>query len=100
MTITVLGIDIAKNVFQLHGANAHGKMVFSKRISRSTLLRTVQQLPVCLIAMEACGGSNYWARKFTAMGYLVKLISPQFVKPYVKTNKNDCNDGAPRRPPF
>lgn len=94
MTITVLGIDIAKNVFQLHGANAHGKMVFSKRVSRSTLLRTVQQLPVCLIAMEACGGAHYWARKFTAMGYLVKLISPQFVKPYVKTNKNDCNDAA------
>jgi transposase len=92
MTLTILGIDIAKNVFQLHGANSHGKKVFSKRVSRSTLLRTVQQLQPCLIGMEACGSAHYWARRFTELGHTVKLMGPQFVKPYVKTNKNDFND--------
>ncbi|OJW52812.1 MAG: IS110 family transposase [Alphaproteobacteria bacterium 41-28] len=92
MNITILGIDIAKNVFQLHGANSHGKKLFSKRVGRATLLRTVQQIQPCLIGMEACGSSHYWARKFTELGHTVKLIGPQFVKPYVKTNKNDAND--------
>jgi transposase len=95
MTITTLGIDLAKNVFQLHGANAYGKKIFSKRVGRAAFLRTLQQLPRCLIGMEACGGAYYWARQLEAMGHTVRLISPQFVKPYVKSsNKNDPNDAA------
>jgi transposase len=90
--ISVLGIDLAKTIFQIHGANARGKKVFSKRISRQKLATFVANLPPCLIGMEACGGAHYWARRFTEMGHEVKLMSPQYVKPYVKTNKNDAND--------
>ena len=90
--ITTLGIDLAKNVFQLHGADARGKMVFKKRIQRSRLLTHIANLSPCLIGMEACGGSHYWARKFREFGHEVKMMSPQFVKPYVKSNKNDGND--------
>lgn len=92
MDITTLGIDIAKNIFQLHGTNEHGKVELRKRLRRDRLLPYMQNLPPCLVAMEACGGAHYWARKFSAYGHTVKLIAPQYVKPYVKTNKNDYND--------
>ena len=92
MNITAIGIDIAKNVFQIHGVDAQGKTVSQKRLTRNKLVGYIAQLPACLIGMEACGGSNYWARKFQELGHEVKLISPQFVKPYVKSNKNDKND--------
>lgn len=90
--IKVLGIDLAKDVFQLHGVNAIGKQVLKKRIERDKLAEYIANMPQCIIAMEACGGSNYWARVFQRNGHIVKLISPQFVKPFVKTNKNDAND--------
>lgn len=90
--VTLLGVDLAKNVFQLHGVDEKGNPLLKKKISRSKLLDTIAQLPPCTIAMEACGGSNYWYRKFSTHGHNVKLISPQFVKPFVKTNKNDRND--------
>jgi len=90
--IKVLGIDLAKDVFQLHGVNAMGKQVLKKRIERDKLAEYIAHIPQCTIAMEACGGSNYWARVFQRQGHNVKLISPQFVKPFVKTNKNDAND--------
>ena len=92
MNISLLGIDIAKNVFQLHGVDLAGKAVMKKRISRDKLAAEVANLPSCTIVMESCGGANYWARVFQKSGHTVKLISPQFVKPYVKTNKNDAND--------
>jgi transposase len=92
MNITILGIDLAKNVFQLHGADSRGKVVLKKKLSRKRLCEFVANLPQCTIAMEACGGANNWARKFMAYGHQVKLISPQFVKPFVKGNKNDRND--------
>ncbi len=92
MDIKVLGIDLAKNVFQLHGVDERGKEALSKRISRSQLPAFIANLPPCLIGMEVCGGSNYWARKFRGYGHKVKLMSPQYVKPYIKTNKNDAND--------
>lgn len=92
MNINLLGIDIAKNVFQLHGADNNGKKVLKKRIERNQLTDYVAQLPQCSIVMKACGGANYWARVFQRCGHTVKLISPQFVKPFVKTNKNDAND--------
>ena len=92
MTISVLGIDIAKNTFQLHGTDSAGNPKLRKRLPRNKLAAFVANLPRCLIVMESCGGANYWARVFQSSGHSVKLISPQFVKPFVKTNKNDAND--------
>jgi transposase len=92
MNASIVGIDIAKNVFQLHGVDKAGKIVFKKRVYRDDLMKLVAKLAPCIIAMEACSGSNYWSRKFIALGHTVKLISPQYVKPYVKTNKNDAHD--------
>ncbi|MBW8308035.1 MAG: transposase [Candidatus Paracaedibacteraceae bacterium] len=100
MTIKILGIDIAKRVFQLHGVDFQGKTVFKKRVGREQLVSIIANLPSCLIGMESCGRSHYWARQFKHYGHEVKLMSPQYVKPYIKTNKNDANDGVPRRPPF
>lgn len=92
MNIITLGIDLAKNVFQLYGVDSTGKVVVTKRLSRAKLTSYITKLPSCLIGMEACRSANYWARKFQSFGHEVKLMSPQFVKPYVKTNKNDSND--------
>src|SRR5262245_27469249 len=92
MNGTTLGIDLAKQVFQLHGVDAHGQVVVQKRVARSKLRATIAQLPACVIGMEACGSAQYWAREFQKLGHTVKLISPQFVKPYVKGNKNDSRD--------
>lgn len=90
--ITLLGIDIAKRVFQLHGIDKNGKALLKKKLQRSELKNYVANLPACRIVMEACGSAHYWAREFQSLGHDVKLISPQFVKPFVKTNKNDAND--------
>ena len=103
-TISILGIDIAKNTFQLHGADNSGRAVHKKRLPRRELAAHVANLPSCTIVMESCGGANYWARVFQRSGHSVKLISPQFAKPFVKTNKNDANDAqaiveAASRPP-
>jgi transposase len=92
MTVTTLGIDLAKNIFQLHGVDERGKVTSQKRVPRHKLRETVAQLAPCVIGMEACGSAQYWAREFQKMGHTVKLISPQFVKPYVKGNKNDSRD--------
>jgi transposase len=90
--VTLLGIDIAKEIFQLHGVNESGKAVLKKKLKRAELLTFIVQLEPCLIIMEACGGSHYWAREFKKLGHEVKLISPQYVKPFVRGNKNDRND--------
>lgn len=92
MNIKTLGIDIAKSVFELHGVDINGKTVLKKRLSREKLPEFIAQLSPCLIGLEACGGSHYWGRKFKAMGHDVRLMNPQFVKPYVKSNKNDAQD--------
>lgn len=92
MNITTLGIDLAKNVFQLHGVDKNGKVVLKKTLSRNKLLYFIAKLPICRIVMEACGSANYWTRKFKTYGHDVKLISPQLVKPFVKGNKNDYKD--------
>ncbi len=92
MKITTIGIDSAKNVFQVHGVDAHGKVVLRKKLARSTVPEFFIQLQSCLIGMEACGSAHYWARKLAAMGHTVKLMASQFVKPCVKTNKNDAAD--------
>ena len=94
MNISRIGIDLAKNVFQLHGVDRHGKAVWKRRLKRDQWLKAVlsQAEPGCEIGMEACAGANHWARELESRGYTVKLIAPQFVKPYVKSNKNDAND--------
>jgi len=92
MKITTIGIDLAKNVFQVHGVDEHGKVVLRKQLRRDQMAVFFANLPPCLIGMEACGSAHYWARKLSALGHTVRLMAPQFVKPYVKTNKNDCND--------
>ncbi len=92
MNISVLGVDLAKSLFQLHGVNDTGKVVMRRKVTRAKLRETVMQLEPCLIAMEACSSAHYWARAFEEVGHEVRLISPQFVKPYVKSNKNDAAD--------
>lgn len=90
--ITVLGIDLAKNVFQFHGVDDKGKVVLKKKLTRAQVIPFMTNLPPCLVGMEACGGSNHWARELQKLGHDVRLMSPQFVKPYVKSNKNDASD--------
>src|SRR4030066_1612142 len=92
MKITTIGIDLAKEVFQIHGVDMHGKAVLRKQLRRSEMARFFANLDPCLVGMEACGSSHHWARKLGEFGHTVKLISPQFVKPYVKTNKHDMAD--------
>ncbi|KAA1171805.1 IS110 family transposase [Photorhabdus heterorhabditis] len=92
MTVITIGIDLAKNVFQIHGVDVHGKCKLKKRIKRSQMTTFFANLSPCLIGMEACAGAHHWARILTAQGHHVKLMAPQFVKPYVKTNKNDMAD--------
>ena len=92
MNITTIGLDLAKSVFQVHGVNERGKAALTKVLRRAQVLPFFAQLPPCLIGMEACGSAHFWARKLTALGHTVKLMAPQFVKPYVKTNKNDARD--------
>lgn len=90
--IKVLGVDLAKDVFQLHGTDAKGNRVVTKRLSRVKLVEYMANITPCLVGIEACGGAHYWARVFEEHGHTVKMISPQFVKPYVKSNKNDARD--------
>ena len=92
MTIAVLGIDLAKHVFQLHGIDAHGRAVASKRVSRAKLAEAVVQLAPRLVAMEARCGAHHWARRFRELALEVRLIHARFVHPFVKSAKNDARD--------
>lgn len=92
MKITTVGIDLAKNVIQVHGVDERGKAALKKPLKRAQVLPYFAKLPPCLIGMEACGSAHDWARKLEKLGHTVKLIAPQFVKPYVKTNKHDAAD--------
>jgi transposase len=92
MKITTIGIDLAKTVFAIHGVNEHGRAVLKKLLKRDQMAAFFANLPACLIGMEACGSAHYWARKLQGMGHTVRLMAPQFVKPYVKANKNDAAD--------
>ena len=92
MNITTIGVDLAKNVLQIHGVDERGKAVLRKPLKRTQVLEFFVNLPPCLIGMEACGSAHFWARKLMELGHTVKLMAPQFVKPYVKTNKNDAAD--------
>ncbi len=92
--VSTIGLDLAKQVFHVHGADASGVPVFSRRISRAKLLPFFASHPKCTVAMETCGGSHYWARELERMGHEVRLIAPNYVKPYVKRQKNDAADAA------
>lgn len=92
MKVTTIGLDLAKEIFQVHAADEHGKIVQKKKLRRKEMTAYFANLEPCLIGMEACASSHYWARKFQSMGHTVKLMAPQFVKPYVKTNKHDAAD--------
>jgi transposase len=94
MKIKRIGVDLAKNVYQLHGVDQHDNCVWKRRLKRENWLKVLFEKaePGCEIGMEACTGSHHWARLLREKGYVVKLIAPQFVKPYVKSNKNDAND--------
>lgn len=92
MKITTIGLDIAKSIFHLCGVNKMGRLLKKKQLKRKQVLPYLARLEPCLVVMEACGGANYWAREIKALGHEVKLIAPQYVKPYVKGNKNDYND--------
>ena len=92
MNVTTVGLDLAKSVFQVHGVDPHGKPVLRKQLRRDQVPAYFANLPACLIGIEACGSAHHWARKLESLGHTVKLMAPQFVKPYVKTNKNDIAD--------
>lgn len=90
--LSVLGIDLAKNVFQVHGVDSLGRPQVRRKLSRTGLKRFVANLEPCLVGVEACGGARYWVREIKQYGHDVRMIPPQFVKPFVKSDKNDAND--------
>lgn len=92
MKITTIGLDIAKSIFHLFAVDYRGKLVQKKILRRKKMTRYFAQLPACTIVMESCGSSHHWARVLKKLGHEVKLIAPQYVKPYIKGNKNDFND--------
>jgi len=101
--VSTVGIDLAKNVFSVHGVDARGEVMIRRTVSRAKLSELVAQLPPCLIGMEACSGAHDWARRFVVFGHVVKLMAPKFVTPYRMSGKNDSNDAeaiceAVRRP--
>jgi transposase len=90
--VTTVGLDIAKHIFQVHGADAQGRPVLKRRLARGKVLEFFATLPACLIGLEACAAAHYWARELAKLGHTVRLMPPQYVKPYVKTNKHDAAD--------
>src|SRR5215210_3595636 len=99
--VSTVGLDLAKPIFQLHGADRAGAVVFRKKLRRGQLLAFLATLPPCTVAMEACGSAHYWGRKIAKLGHTVKLIAPAYVKPFVKRQKNDMADAEAllARPP-
>ena len=103
MKITTVGLDLAKSVFQVHAVDERGQLAQRRKLRRDQLMGYFAALPPCLVGMEACGGAHYWARRIAGFGHEVRLMPPQYVKPYVKTNKSDARDAeaiceAVRRP--
>ncbi|RPR53509.1 IS110 family transposase [Pseudomonas aeruginosa] len=92
MNLTRIGLDLAKQVFQVHGVDRHEHVVCRRQLKRAQVRDFFRQLPPCLVAMEACGSAHYWARELRELGHTVRLIAPQFVKPYVKGDKHDAHD--------
>ena len=96
--ITTIGVDLAKSVFQLHGVDKAGKVVLGRQLRRSEMLEFFQNLPRCLVGIEACASAHYWARELTTFGHHVRLMQPSYVKGYVKRGKTDAGDAAPNLP--
>ena len=94
MEITTVGLDLAKNVIQVHAINGAGEVVVRKAMRRAQVLRFFERLDPCLVGIEACGTSHYWAREIGRLGHTVRLIAPAYVKPFVKRQKNDAADAA------
>ena len=92
--VSTIGLDIAKSVFQLHGVDVAGSVVIRKRVSRAKMLEYFGRLPRCLVGIEACPSAHHWGRELQALGHLVRLIPPSYVKAYLKRSKNDANDAA------
>jgi len=92
MTVAIVGLDLAKNVFQIHGIDADGHVVLRRKLRRSEVLRFFEALPACLVGMEACATAHHWARALSALGHAVRLMPPAYVKPYVRRQKNDAAD--------
>jgi len=90
--ISIIGVDLAKDVFQVHGAAADGSVVFRKKLSRPQFTRFMAEQPPCLVAMEACASAHHWARETARHGHEVRLIAPHYVKPFLKRQKNDAAD--------
>ena len=90
--VSIIGIDLAKHVFQLHGAAADGAVLFRRRLRRERMLEFLASMSKCVVAMEACSSAHYWGRELGRLGHEVRLISPAYVKPYVKRQKNDMAD--------
>ena len=90
--VSIIGLDLAKSVFQLHGARADGSVAFRRKLSRGKLLEFFASTSPCMVAMEACGSAHHWAREIRALGHEVRLIAPMHVKPFVGRNKNDAAD--------
>src|SRR6202162_5423106 len=91
-TITTIGLDIAKSVFQVHGVDAGGQVIVRRQLKRRHVLTFFQKLPPCLVGIEACASSHHWSRELQALGHTVRLMPPAYVKPYVKRQKNDARD--------
>jgi transposase len=91
-TVTTIGLDIAKSVFQVHGVDAEGNVVIRRRLKRRYVLAFFQKLPPCLVGIEACASAHHWSRELQALGHSVRLMPPAYVKPYVKRHKNDATD--------
>lgn len=92
MKIKRIGLDLAKQVFQVHGVDGEDRVVLKRQLRRQQMLAFFSKIEPCLIGMEACGGAHYWGRELMKLGHTVRLMAPQHVKPYVKGNKNDMND--------
>jgi transposase len=94
MQISTIGLDLAKRVFQVHGVDAHGKVIVAKPLPRGQMMAFFTKLPACLVGMEACSTAHHWARTLIKLGHTVRLIPPAYVKPYVRRGKNDAADAA------
>src|SRR5215475_4519200 len=92
MNITMIGLDLAKNVFQVHGVDAAGQVTMRRKLRRSQVERFFAGLAPCMVGLEACGGGHHWARLLRRLGHEVRLMPAHYVKPYVKRNKNDGRD--------
>src|SRR5258708_30977937 len=93
-SVTTVGLDLAKHVFQVHGVDASGRVIVAKALRRKDVLAFFAQLPACLVGMEACGSAHHWARELIKLGHDARMMPPAYVKPYVRRQKNDASDAA------